>query len=1145
MANNQNLKDAIADVIKANGNNEITGSILQNALFSIINQFGSGAVFAGMASPDTIPQNNDVVSFYIAYQKGVYANFGGYDNNDGSLVIFSNKSGVYEQIASFNVSGIQYLQPIEPGTENDPAILPSVKVSYKYMFEAAPGYYKQGTTIFNAEKNKRWIFFAENGLWSLKDMGELPYNPANGEVALNDQNAPSGDKIKKALNAQYLKTIFTNVLYGSNYTSWTRATRGNPSNNAVVSINAEGKRQIDVIADGISAGFSMGIGNNYIVPANTPTTIEILFKLEGITATDFVKYFIYSELGVRKIEHAEFEVSGQYLKVWKVINKVNPITLELLGVQKEATTILPTAIKIILEEGVIEKTETILGFNTLKNIQSQRIEDFINNALIPKGTVTIGDLRTTSGDLTKKAINEEVDTVKLSSPLMNPSQYTSYTRMNKGIATNDAVTSINSEGKRQVDVPAGGISNGINGGIAGNYIVTGGQPELLEVLFKIEGIALSGSGLTRYFINTRGGVRYIETAEFQDLGNGFARFYKEIDFPIDCRVELLGFQKTSATILDVPIKITIEEARATKLQNIINENPSLINTQTKRTEEFIKSYIPEEGKITEIIVSADESHPTAAFKGKNAVQLAINSITDASENNKYVITPLPGLYKITNSNEFIGNPGYPAMIVMKDYVDVIGRDAENTIFWAELPYEDSDINTSVARTLHQTVWHWAKSFMKNVTIIGKDIRYTVHQDSSNTANKHRGYENVINIFIGNKGFLRPWGLGTWSGETNEVIGGKTISSTSACWSCHNNTAFTKPSSWSFKNHKFVSPSSKIILYPESCGSLLKDLLDLQGCSFDGGYIMEYRDNWLTGASGNSSFDHAEWRITGHSNSPFLFENMINKGLSLRIKSITTGINSTVRFDKTSTAFNSIIKNPRTNDINLIYPESNYIDGYISKDGSIGLSGWANGCVDLYGSAYTYDSGVNYTSIGRRLGDCSTINKNLKVIVDGVEVDIIFNQDYTTVSNTDILAYINTQLTGKAIAELYIYGREYYPEFTDVLEIVTNNSTTTPILKGTVLTKIGARVRPAESSDEIAGVALDTIPVFSSTGGMIKGTGRMLKRGYISTDNTQAFFVRSSKAAVIGDRFSVSAGVLTPDANGRVSVVDDAIVSINI
>lgn len=95
MANNQLLKDAIAQVVKTNGNNEITGQILQDALVSIINQFGAGAIFGGFAVPETVPINGDFISFYVANTNGIYPNFGGYVLENNDIVIFTNKSGSF------------------------------------------------------------------------------------------------------------------------------------------------------------------------------------------------------------------------------------------------------------------------------------------------------------------------------------------------------------------------------------------------------------------------------------------------------------------------------------------------------------------------------------------------------------------------------------------------------------------------------------------------------------------------------------------------------------------------------------------------------------------------------------------------------------------------------------------------------------------------------------------------------------------------------------------------------------------------------------------------------------------------------------------------------------------------------------------
>ena len=66
MANYQELKDAISEVIKTNGNQEITGAVLQNALLSIINNVGKYSTFIGIARTKSNPGTPDGNVFLIA-----------------------------------------------------------------------------------------------------------------------------------------------------------------------------------------------------------------------------------------------------------------------------------------------------------------------------------------------------------------------------------------------------------------------------------------------------------------------------------------------------------------------------------------------------------------------------------------------------------------------------------------------------------------------------------------------------------------------------------------------------------------------------------------------------------------------------------------------------------------------------------------------------------------------------------------------------------------------------------------------------------------------------------------------------------------------------------------------------------------------
>lgn len=99
MANWSDLKAAVEQVIKTNGNNEITGQILQDTLNTIISNLGEYATFAGVASLTTNPGNPDGLTFYLASDVGTYPNFGGATVDDRvSILINSGTNGTWEVI---------------------------------------------------------------------------------------------------------------------------------------------------------------------------------------------------------------------------------------------------------------------------------------------------------------------------------------------------------------------------------------------------------------------------------------------------------------------------------------------------------------------------------------------------------------------------------------------------------------------------------------------------------------------------------------------------------------------------------------------------------------------------------------------------------------------------------------------------------------------------------------------------------------------------------------------------------------------------------------------------------------------------------------------------------------------------------------
>lgn len=126
MANWSNLKSAIAEVIKTNNNQEITGQILQNVLNSIVNNVGGNATFAGIAKSSTNPGNPDGPVFYVA-GPGSYVNFSGITVPSGTIGFLSNATGEWV-LSTIPVGDTEELLKVIRGTsenssaETDPFI---------------------------------------------------------------------------------------------------------------------------------------------------------------------------------------------------------------------------------------------------------------------------------------------------------------------------------------------------------------------------------------------------------------------------------------------------------------------------------------------------------------------------------------------------------------------------------------------------------------------------------------------------------------------------------------------------------------------------------------------------------------------------------------------------------------------------------------------------------------------------------------------------------------------------------------------------------------------------------------------------------------------------------------------------------------
>ena len=104
MANYSELFKTINDSIKANGNQEITGPVLNSVLKAMVSALGEGYQFMGIAKPSTNPGLSDGKVFYIATQTGTYSHFGGIYIYDTPVILMNNAAGGWSATYLFGYS---------------------------------------------------------------------------------------------------------------------------------------------------------------------------------------------------------------------------------------------------------------------------------------------------------------------------------------------------------------------------------------------------------------------------------------------------------------------------------------------------------------------------------------------------------------------------------------------------------------------------------------------------------------------------------------------------------------------------------------------------------------------------------------------------------------------------------------------------------------------------------------------------------------------------------------------------------------------------------------------------------------------------------------------------------------------------------
>lgn len=509
----------------------------------------------------------------------------------------------------------------------------------------------------------------------------------------------------------------------------------------------------------------------------------------------------------------------------------------------------------------------------------------------------------------------------------------------------------------------------------------------------------------------------------------------------------------------------------------------------------IRGYINEINEVKTLFAYADgepSSDDGTHFYGWSGNRCSIQRAIDSVKENAIIYCK--GNFKVTSPNQFVlqQNNYYNVVFVpsSKNNIQLIGEGAEKTSIDVALADDFASYD------VYQPMEIWGNNILvKGISISAKNCRYSIHMDASGgrQADNHiirfedmvlMHYRNAKSSFDSNLGLGISDGMRLYTERCQFIIDDDYTPSLYL----HDNIKYNNGYVWIIKDCTFES--NKAIDKTKAGKPFFS--IQMLGGGVNGEVILENNDLCMdmpliacennNTASKTSLADYVANNfvtIKGHSELPFGYSTHNSTSAVLKITSKTTGANSSVRFDKTSSAFDILIKGSYKTD----YTENTgvvHVDGYHYREGVDVLPGYAMGELAL--------DTARICSMQNRLGDCSVNNKSLVVVIDGTSHTIVFNQNYTNYTDEQMLKVFNDVIGAVATIELYNWGADYFPEIVPLLTHKMNN-TQEAILCGMGVHITSGGILKATTDAEVDAVAIeDIVPGYY---------GRVVKRGLFS------------------------------------------------
>lgn len=467
----------------------------------------------------------------------------------------------------------------------------------------------------------------------------------------------------------------------------------------------------------------------------------------------------------------------------------------------------------------------------------------------------------------------------------------------------------------------------------------------------------------------------------------------------------------------------------------------------------------------------------SSIQAGDDVQAALDAVGDRTSNNMHRF--------------LLADGNHDVMQLENDFYQVLqGQSRANTVLRMLQP--DA---TSAANITNRSTVEWKDtSVIRRMTVQCENARYALHPEVNNGVTGIRLLgEDLTVTHLGNPSSNNTWGQvnqaaigsGTRTG-TFILIDNCELNAPERPFSTHNNINFDKSSRYIVKDSDLNTTVATETQSPQAQAQVIggsgverKCTLDLINCTGTGYLQHTYTDaNYdLTPAEAQVFSDYS-FDLTGTD----LWYEGNNPVTSQRFRQEALRINS----DSTNNTDSVIV----TGDMTLFGNE--FTGGIISQPMGNGIGSFAYGTFDV-NDFYNINN-----SMGARLGDCTGTAKVFTVTQGSTVETVTLEQDYTSDTNTEVLAAINNQISSFT-AELYVPMNDFYPDLPEAMLFNVVNNGTEDIAVGygvVMLSDTSCRIATSADTTDIA-ISADYIPV--------GGTGRIVYRNRFSFYQLYEFF----------------------------------------